>query len=1306
MNADVPLNTEKTGGVVSASQAGKEEQSGVSVIIVFSSGSLELERLLETFLRNNTHVPVELICVIHGGENDISETVSRYKDDFRFLFIRLEERCSRASACNLGVNNAVYPYLLFLDQEIIYNSDVLPGALAKMEEFPGIGAVGVRFDKNFESSIGQYNSDNPESSTGRYTDVLNGGFLLCRKKDFQALGGFSEDYENWLEDKDFCLRLARDLKKKNWCLNQTSLQRNERDTSNPETHQSRAGGFERDRRIFEKRWNQNIRTLSRPEDLANSPLADSVAHKWIKACPDLSGKEVCIFAAYEPEGILAEFKTIYLAALKRAGFVIVLVVALDDLNVKLVTRGLDFVDAILARENIGFDFASWSAVMTFVPSVWKSRLLILANDSVFGPSRSFDRVVEDIRASKSDVIGLTASKEIELHLQSYFFALKNKALKSSDLRKYWAGVRAFRDKRDVILEYEIKMRSFCLSIGLECSALYSREPYFQDSSGKSRNPMHYQWKDLIERGFPFIKVDLIRYNPAKENLDDLDSFLLRNGFSERLVRYGIPEVINRMQGKNTYQLDVYHSSRNVKKTENGVYQWASQSDAPAFYLDINHLPAGKPGWYIFSLILNTSIPKGNAAFHFYTGEGVLDDQILVLPYENNKAVTRIIYIDQPFTDLRFFPADKKCRFTVKRIQVYSFDEAQAENSILGALVVSEKYRKISGRADLRKLLGQLAEEENLAYEEILRREYDSMFTGDNILSYHDWINEAERSDNPDLQFLYSSGPAFLKKPLISVIMTVREAPEHILSQAVESVLKQSYPFWELCIACEGLVPAHIRKMLSELEAGDSRFKAVYRPENGSDSVSGNTALSLASGDYLVFLEPSDKLAESALHHLAEAVNKSPLAEVIYSDEDRIDQNGKRCDPFFKPDWNPYLFFSQNYISHSILIRRSLIEKTSGFRAGFEDCRYYDLLLRCLPFITDEQIVHVSRVLYHRGFLESNVSNVYSEVSRAAPSGIKALRDYFNCSGRYQVSVQPGLAPGAYRVRYPVPNPTPLVSLIIPTRDKPELIKSCVLSILEKTTYENYEILIVDNQSRERQTLRWFRKIQKEDSRVKVIRYDHQFNFSAICNFGVQHAPGGIIGLINNDIEVISPDWLGEMVSHASRPEIGCVGAKLYFPDNTLQHAGVVSGHNDAGVPDHIYYGASRDDPGYFDRLLLIQNYSAVTAAVLLVRKSVYLEVGGFDEVNLTVAMNDVDFCFKVQNAGYRNLWTPYAELYHHESKSRGYETTAFQKQRCAGEVKFMKKKWSSNLNSDPALNVNLRVKNGEIFFNVPGSADC
>ncbi len=1339
MTDDVPVAENINQGGESSLCPDKGKSPGISVIISFSNDSRRLGRLLEEFLLCNTHFPVELIIVDSGVSEDISAVISKYSDDFRLLFIRLEGSCSLDFAHNLGAKNAVYPYLLFLEERITYSSDVLPEALEKLEECPEISAVGVRIDeypgevspgdepgimdmgvrfvwshanrrflaeKISHPSARQFHCGSSGSLQGRFVQALSGSFLLCSRKDFQALNGFSRERGQGLGCLNFCLRLRRDLEKKCWCLTRKSLQVGRASGSEEGSRSAWDHRPEPDLWLFEKEWHNHIQAPLSKEAVAAAPPAHSVEHKWIKSCPDLSGREVCIFTAYEPGGCLGDYKKRYLAALKREGFAIVLVVAMDNLKVKPVTKGLDFVDAILARGNRGFDFAAWAAVMNYVPSVWKARLLILANDSVFGPSRAFADVISNIRKSKADVIGLTESMELEPHLQSYFLALGSKALRSPEFRFYWSEVKAPTEKWDVIFEYEAKFSSFCKSIGLKCSTMFPCGPRCFDAvSGKPVNPTHYSWKDLIERGFPFIKADLIRDNPTKLNLKNWEIVLLRNGFTEWQVRFGIPEVINNWRVTYGCRLDYFHSSRNVGRSKNRRFQWKARSGHPTFFLDIGNLPHGKPGWCAFSITLDSSSHGGTAALYFYTREGIQKDRTLFLTFENNKAVVRITHLDKPLTALRFQPVNRKCLFTVSQIRFFSFTREQAEGRILNTLITSERFRRVPSRSDLRDLIGKTADSEKSAFESVLLREFDALFTAGNSTGYDEWMRAVEKGDNPDLQFLHSNSPAFLRKPLITVVMEAPDSFGFSLRRSLESVLRQSYQRWELIILLEESDEPLLRRMLSEFWEEDTRIKLGFRGAGEGVSATGNIALAMASGDFVTFLDQCDRLPDSALYHYANAVNNYPGAAIIYGDEDKIDESGIRFDPSFKPDWNPDLFFSQNYLNTAFVIRKSLVEKAGGFREGFEACRAYDLLLRCLHHVTRAEIAHLPRILYHRNSPANPEVSASNENREESPAGIEALRDYFSTGGEEGVSVGPGLAPGLFRVSYPVPNPAPLVSLVIPTRDKPGLIITCVSSILEKTTYSNYEILVIDNQSREKKTLSWFRQIQKEDTRVRVISFDQPFNYSAICNFGVSSAEGSIVGLVNNDVEVISPGWLTEMVSHASRREIGCVGAKLYFEDGTLQHGGAITGIGGGRIAGHIYHSLPREHPGYLNRLLVVQNYSAVTAAVLLVRKSTYWEAGGLDENNLTVAFNDVDFCLEVVNAGYRNLWTPYAELYHHESRSRGYENTPERQQRVTREAEFMKRKWGRILDFDPAYSENLTKDDFDCSITIPASAE-
>lgn len=526
-------------------------------------------------------------------------------------------------------------------------------------------------------------------------------------------------------------------------------------------------------------------------------------------------------------------------------------------------------------------------------------------------------------------------------------------------------------------------------------------------------------------------------------------------------------------------------------------------------------------------------------------------------------------------------------------------------------------------------------------------------------------------------------------PLISVVMPTYNSPLEFLRQAIESIERQIYPHWQLCIADDCSSDPQVRELLTQKSASDPRIKLCFRDTNGHISLASNSALELASGEWVALFDHDDLLTEDALYFVARHILHHADAQIIYSDEDKVDEKGLRFSPHFKSDWNPELFFTQNYLSHLGVYRTQLLRLIGGFRQGLEGSQDHDLVLRCLPHIPKGSIHHIPKVLYHWRAISGSTALNASAKSYADEARHTALRDYFESIGT-KLEVSPGLIANTAKIHYPIPHPEPLVSLMIPTRDRLELIEPCVRSILRKTLYSHFEILILDNASEEEATLAFFEAIQREDSRVKVIRDERAFNFSAINNQGAQHARGSILGLINNDIEVINPEWLSEMVCLAVQQDIGCVGAKLYYPNDTLQHAGVILGIK--GVANHSHNKHSKHHDGYFGRLRVPQALSAVTAACLLVRKELYQAVGGMNEDDLKVAFNDIDFCLKVRELGHRNVWTPYAELYHHESLSRGKEDTPEKKARFAKEVDYMKNKWGHALLQDPYYNPNLTLE--------------
>ncbi|WP_307658913.1 glycosyltransferase family 2 protein [Variovorax paradoxus] len=524
-----------------------------------------------------------------------------------------------------------------------------------------------------------------------------------------------------------------------------------------------------------------------------------------------------------------------------------------------------------------------------------------------------------------------------------------------------------------------------------------------------------------------------------------------------------------------------------------------------------------------------------------------------------------------------------------------------------------------------------------------------------------------------------------RTPLISVVMPTYNAKSVWLREAIESVRRQIYPHWELCIADDASPSAETREVLAEYAARDSRIKVVFRPKNGHIVEASNSALELVSGEWVALMDHDDLIAEHALFWIADCINRNPDAQLIYSDEDKIDENGVRSGPYFKCDWNIDLFYSQNMFSHLGVLRTDLVRNVGGFQPGMQGSQDWDLVLRCTERVLPSQILHVPRVLYHWRIHDNSTARSPDAKPYAAIAGERALNEHLERQGLNGKAEYFGTG---YRVRYALPPNPPLVSLIIPTRNGLELLRQCVDSILVRTTYDNYEIIIVDNGSDDPATLAYFKSF-KDLELVRVIRDDREFNYSALNNMAVAHAKGEVVGLINNDIEVISPEWLSEMVSLAMQPGVGAVGAKLWYPDKTIQHAGVILGVG--GVASHAHKGNSEGDNGYFGRAHLIQSFSAVTAACLVIKKDRYLAVNGLDEENLKVAFNDVDFCLRLREAGYRNVWTPYAELFHHESATRGIDSTPEKQERFSREVNFMLARWGSLLNADPAYNPNLTL---------------
>ncbi|WP_374347203.1 glycosyltransferase [Chitinimonas sp.] len=564
--------------------------------------------------------------------------------------------------------------------------------------------------------------------------------------------------------------------------------------------------------------------------------------------------------------------------------------------------------------------------------------------------------------------------------------------------------------------------------------------------------------------------------------------------------------------------------------------------------------------------------------------------------------------------------------------------------------------------------------------------------------YERWIRDYDQPGPIELKAFQQEMAGWSSPPLISILMPVFNTPDIWLSRAIDSVLAQHYPHWELCIADDASTQPHVASLLARYASQDSRIKVIHRSDNGHISAASNSALASASGDYIALLDHDDELPAHALFLFAREIIAHPDADVLYSDEDKIGEDGRRFDPHFKPDWNPDLFLAYNFISHLGVYRHSLIKEIGGFRQGFEGAQDYDLALRAIERTTPARIRHIPHIAYHWRVIPGSTAAGHGEKPYAYYAAKRAIEEHLSRSGMQAEVDEATPGSGYFRVRRALPKPAPAVTIIIPTRDGFDLLSKCIDSITEKTTYPDYRILVIDNGSTDPRVLNYLSD-KAAAGRLTVLRDERPFNYSALNNAAVKLADTPLLCFMNNDIEVISPDWLDELVSHAQRPEVGIVGCKLLYPNNTNQHGGVILGVG--GVAGHAHHALPREAPGYFSRNQVCQNYSAVTAACSLVRKAIFDEVGGFNEQALAVAFNDVDLCLKVQAAGYFNVWTPFALLYHHESASRGFEDTPEKQARFAKEIDYMLQSWADILQADPAYNPNLSLVNQDYVLAFP-----
>lgn len=527
------------------------------------------------------------------------------------------------------------------------------------------------------------------------------------------------------------------------------------------------------------------------------------------------------------------------------------------------------------------------------------------------------------------------------------------------------------------------------------------------------------------------------------------------------------------------------------------------------------------------------------------------------------------------------------------------------------------------------------------------------------------------------------------QPKISIVIPLYKTPEKYLRQLVDTVKAQTYTNWELCLSDGSGENSPIRKLLESLEASDKRIRVIHNEKQLQISENTNAAIQAATGEYIAFADHDDELTPNALFECVKVLNEKKQTRILYSDEDKMSMDGhKFFQPHFKPDYNPDLLCTVNYICHLFVVDKNVIQEVGMLRSEFDGAQDYDFIFRCIEAVKPEEICHIPKILYHWRCHEDSTAENPESKTYAFEAGKRAIEEHYKRTG-IQAEVLQGEFLGLYRTRF-IRDHDPLISIIIPNKDHTEDLKRCMDSIDQKSTYRNYEYIIVENNSTEEETFQFYKKLEAENPKAHVVYWDREFNYSAINNYGATFAKGEYILLLNNDTEIINEDCLEQLLGYCMRSDVGAVGARMYYEDDTIQHAGVVIGFG--GIAGHCFVLQPRGTTGYCHRIICAQDYSAVTAACMMVKRSAFDQVGGLTE-ELAVAFNDIDFCMKLRSAGYLIVYNPYAELYHYESKSRGLEDTPEKVARFNKEIQIFERRWPDIMrDGDPYYNPNLTLK--------------
>lgn len=874
--------------------------------------------------------------------------------------------------------------------------------------------------------------------------------------------------------------------------------------------------------------------------------------------------------------------------------------------------------------------------------------------------------------------------KLRAQVQAFFAVAGGKVMAAGDIQK-------LSERRDQLLAHIDAMQK--IAEGLHAQ-LHQRDLTIAEVD-HLREAMEKRWRaaeaTIVERDITIIARDntIIARDKRIGDLDyekavrDQQIAALLGSTSWRVtrpLRY-VSRVLHKyfLRGPRRKHVMTLRPAHDVEDLRDGRYR--SVGANPQLWLDSDQMRAPR-GWASVCIDVREGTSHLRPVLHVFRGPKFDLLATIPLPVLWKGASDFLIRLPDDGTAVRFDPIDRHGEFDVAGVTIRE----------LGPL-------DIAGQAFARNPLGFIGA--LLRLPRIGLGGFKSRilsFCQTHAADYDAWVKLFDTRKPSDEEAIRRHCATLALQPKFSVVMPVWNTPEKYLRAAVESVLAQIYQNWELCIADDASTAPHVARVLRELAARDARIKVVTRAENGRIAKASNSALELVSGEFVALMDHDDVLPNHALYMMAVEINAHPDADILYSDEDKLDEQGRRVEPFFKPDWDPERMYGHNYISHLGVYRASLVKEVGGFRDGYNGSQDYDLTLRIIARTRAARIRHIPFVLYHWRVFPGAQTFSSTQIGTATDSATRALRSYFAEKGD-NVEVGRSRISTLHRVARKVPQSAPRVSLIIPTRDRLSLLKQCVEGLLRRTDYPDFEVIIVDNDSREADTLRYLADVVA-DARVRVLRIEGPFNFSKLNNDAVRIATGSIIGFINNDIDVIHPEWLAEMVAQIAQEDVGAVGAKLYYGNNTVQHAGVVLGLG--GVAGHTEKYVGRAGSGYFGQLHFARSVSAVTAACMLIKREIFDKIGGFDEVNLTVAFNDIDLCLKVREAGYRIVWTPYAELYHLESASRGSDDFDSEKhQRFLREVNYMLRRWGAILEQDPYFNPNLSLNLGGVTLAYP-----